>query len=89
MRRHAPISRIYQMGRSAPPSGEEQERRSREMRKTAWHAHGLIILDPEDITDDWLRQAMINEADARYGRRGRQGQHGQVHRRRARSDRRL
>jgi hypothetical protein len=40
------------------------------MRRTAWRAQGVIMLRPEDVRDDWTRQALINEANRLYGRRG-------------------
>ncbi len=39
------------------------------MRAAAWHRHGVAALAVEDITDPWLRQAITNEANRRWGRR--------------------
>jgi hypothetical protein len=39
------------------------------MRRVAWRAQGLVVLRPEDVRDDWVRQALINEANRLYGRR--------------------
>lgn len=39
------------------------------MRAAAWHRHGVAALAVTDITDAWLRQALINEATRRWGRR--------------------
>jgi hypothetical protein len=39
------------------------------MRAAAWHGHGVAALPVADITDDWLRQAITNEANRRWGRR--------------------
>jgi hypothetical protein len=39
------------------------------MRQAAWRSQGVAVLRPEDIHDDWTRQALINEADRLYGRR--------------------
>jgi hypothetical protein len=44
------------------------------MRAAAWHRHGIAALPIQDITDPWLRQAITNEANRRWGRR--QGGHG-------------
>ncbi len=44
------------------------------MRAAAWHRHGVAALAITDITDAWLRQALINEATRRWGRR--KGGHG-------------
>ncbi|KKL77682.1 hypothetical protein LCGC14_2032430 [marine sediment metagenome] len=35
----------------------------------AWHDEGIICLRPEELTDDFLRQAVINAAEKLYGRR--------------------
>jgi len=40
----------------------------------AWHEHQVAAIPVEDITDPWLRQALTNEANRRWGRR--QGGHG-------------
>jgi hypothetical protein len=39
------------------------------MRRAAWRSQGVAVLRPEDIRDDWTRQALINEANRLYGRR--------------------
>jgi hypothetical protein len=39
------------------------------MRRAAWRTQGVVVLRPEDIRDDWARQALINEANRLYGRR--------------------
>jgi hypothetical protein len=39
------------------------------MRRAAWRHRGVVVLRPEDIRDDWTRQALINEANRLYGRR--------------------
>lgn len=39
------------------------------MRRAAWRQQGVIMIRPEDILDDWIRQALINEANRLYGRR--------------------
>ena len=39
------------------------------MRRTAWRQQGVIMLRPDDVRDDWTRQALINEANRLYGRR--------------------
>ena len=43
------------------------------MRAAAWHRHGVAALPIQDIADPWLRQAITNEANRRWGRR--QGGH--------------
>jgi hypothetical protein len=44
------------------------------MRARAWQEHRVAAIPVEDITDPWLRQAITNEANRRWGRR--QGGHG-------------
>jgi hypothetical protein len=39
------------------------------MRRAAWRHQGVAVLRPEDVRDDWTRQALINEANRLYGRR--------------------
>jgi len=39
------------------------------MRRAAWRKQGVAVLRPEDIRDDWTRQAVVNEATRQYGRR--------------------
>jgi hypothetical protein len=39
------------------------------MRRAAWRQQGIAVLRVADIRDDWLRQAIVNEADRLYGRR--------------------
>lgn len=46
------------------------------MRAAAWHRHSVVALAVEDIADPWLRQAVINEANRRWGRRHAGIQHG-------------
>jgi hypothetical protein len=43
------------------------------MRSAAWRHQGILVLRPEDIRDDWTRQALINEANRLYGRRSGDG----------------
>lgn len=45
------------------------------MRAAAWHRHGVASLSIDDITDPWLRQAITNEANRRWGRRNAENQH--------------
>lgn len=48
------------------PLDAEQLRR---LRAEAWHGQGIIVIRPEDVDDDWIRQAFVNEAHRLYGRR--------------------
>ena len=44
------------------------------MRRAAWRQQGVAVLRPDDVEDDWVRQALINEAERLYGRRRGDGQ---------------
>ena len=46
------------------------------MRRRAWHEQGVAALPVADITDPWLRQAITNEANRRWGRRTGENHHG-------------
>ena len=46
------------------------------MRAAAWHRLGVAAIAVDDITDPWLRQAIINEANRRWGRRDGGSSHG-------------
>ena len=39
------------------------------MRRAAWRKQGVVVLRPEDVQDDWTRQALVDEAERLYGRR--------------------
>ena len=39
------------------------------MRRAAWRSQGVIMLRPEEVRDDWTRQAFVIEANRLYGRR--------------------
>ena len=62
------ISSIYQRGQSDRDEAQEACDKLA-YRKRVWLTHGVAVLDPEAITDDWTRQAMINEANKLYGQR--------------------
>ncbi len=51
-------------GRSAPSDDDLLA-----MRRAAWRRQGVVVLRPEEVRDDWLRRALINEAERLYGRR--------------------
>ena len=46
------------------------------MRAAAWHRHGVAAIPVDDIFDPWLRQAITNEANRRWGRRNAESSHG-------------
>lgn len=39
------------------------------MRRAAWRDQGVAVLRPEDIHDEWIRQAVVNTAEKLYGKR--------------------
>jgi hypothetical protein len=39
------------------------------MRRVAWRKQGIVVIRLADVRDDWIRQALINEAIRLYGRR--------------------
>ena len=38
------------------------------MRRAAWRRQGIVVITPDDIHDEWIRQAVVNEAERLYGR---------------------
>jgi hypothetical protein len=44
------------------------------MRRAAWRHQGVVVLRPDEVRDDWTRQALINEANRLYGHRSGDGQ---------------
>lgn len=64
------VSPIYDYANADPPEGEEAKRRNRQAYARAWHQLGLVVLDLDDVLDDWTRQAIQNEAIKQYGERG-------------------
>ena len=63
------ISHVYNLANGPAPTGTEAERRNHAARAELWHRLGLVVIDPADLTDGWLAQAVTNEAERRYGRR--------------------
>lgn len=39
------------------------------LRQRAWAEQGVVVLNVDEISDDWLAQALKNEAAKRWGRR--------------------
>lgn len=64
------ISSIYHRAHGPAPTGAEAKQRNHDACAEAWHKHGLAVIDPDQVRDDWTRQAIINEADRQYGKRG-------------------
>lgn len=52
--------------RPAASTGPEQLER---MRRAAWQAQGVVVIDPSRLADDWERQMIINIAERLFGRR--------------------
>lgn len=62
----APV-RSY-LGRIATPSPAAAAELDA-LRQRAWTEQGVVVLHPDEITDDWLRQAVKNEATRKFGKR--------------------
>lgn len=67
--RNAPISSIYQQANGPTPTGSDARERNEAAMKQAWQKHGLLVIDPHEIHDDWSRQHLINVAEKHYGKR--------------------
>ena len=39
------------------------------MRRAAWRKQGIVVINPADVRDAIIRQALINEATRLYGER--------------------
>jgi spore germination cell wall hydrolase CwlJ-like protein len=46
------------------------------MQGRVWHEQGVATFSIDEITDPWLRQAITNEANRRWGRRIEGNNHG-------------
>jgi len=58
------------LGRLVPQTPADDDQLHR-MRRAAWLRQGVVMLRPEDIENDWLRQGVMAEAVRLYGRRDR------------------
>lgn len=67
--RGAPISRIYGLANGPAPTGADARQRNQDAMRDAWHRHGMLVVDPSEINDDWSRQHLINVAEKLYGKR--------------------
>jgi hypothetical protein len=63
------ISSIYRQGEPERPTPEEKEREIEAMRARAWRYSHVVVVDPIDIDDPWLRSVICNYADKKYGPR--------------------
>lgn len=62
------ISPIYSRGPDERSPAQRAENQRKAM-SALWHKLGMVALNPKDITDEWIRQAVINEAIKQYGER--------------------
>lgn len=62
------ISAIYARGPAVNPASERD--RNQAARRKLFHELGVVVIDPDDVRDDWTRQAIISEAIRQYGRPG-------------------
>ena len=69
----APALASNPLGRLRSPTSEAE---LQAMRAAAWHRHGVAAIPVDDIIDPWLRQAITNEANRRWGWRNGGSQHG-------------
>ena len=63
-----PISRIYHQANGDAPTGAEATRRNKEAMKQLWRELGVAVIDPDQISNDWERQQVINQAEKLYGK---------------------
>jgi hypothetical protein len=57
---------------ASPTTSTEME----SMRRRVWHEQGVATFAIEEVSEPWLRQAITNEADRRWGQRKGGGRHG-------------
>jgi len=50
---------------------EQQASRQEAYERELWLAHGAVILRPERIANDWLKRAVVTEAEKMHGKRAR------------------
>ncbi|GAB5434775.1 MAG: hypothetical protein EpisKO_41450 [Epibacterium sp.] len=67
--RHAPISSIYGRANGPAPVGSEAKQRNKAAMAEVWHKHGVLVVDPNEISDDWSRQHLTNVGETLYGKR--------------------
>lgn len=53
---------------SGLPSSPTPDEVIRQMAGACWRTRGICVLWIEDITDQWLKQAVINACNAKYGK---------------------
>lgn len=62
MHYQSPLGKIIP---KAPASSEELE----DLRKKAWKREGVLVVRPEQLTDIWTQQLLINLGNELYGKR--------------------
>lgn len=67
--RGAPISGIYAKANGPAPTGADARQRNEAAMREAWHKHGMLVVDPEQVNDDWSKQHLINVGEKLYGKR--------------------
>lgn len=67
--RGAAISSIYSQANAPAPTGAEAKSRNAAAMADAWHRLGMLVVNPDDINDDWSRQHLTNVAEKLYGKR--------------------
>jgi hypothetical protein len=70
MKKQPRISGVYGHGPDIEPSPDVKRQKAHEAKREAWQRHGVLMIDPEDINNDWDKQHVINIAEQFYGRRG-------------------
>lgn len=63
------VSSIYNRAHGPAPTGAEAKQRNHDACAEAWHRHGLAVIDPAEVNDDFERQVVINIATRQYGKR--------------------
>ena len=59
------VSQLSRLAAHGPMTQEEFDA----LRARAWAEKGLVVLLPAEVMDEFARQALINEATRRWGRR--------------------
>jgi hypothetical protein len=65
----AEVSAVRSYLASIVPSTPTTPEQLEQLRARAWSEQGVVVLAVAEITDDFVRQALLNEATRRWGRR--------------------
>jgi hypothetical protein len=63
------ISGVYHQGAQDEVPKAIADAQTEDVKKRIWNELGWVVIDPADVDDDWLRQALFNEGHKRYGKR--------------------